>query len=384
MKRILFVALLLVASSTLFAQKGKVSTALTLKDEGKLDKAWAAIQETVDPANPKAEKSLNWSGTWEARGQIIDAIINSKDENYKKLVENPVEEAYKSYKKAIELDPKGGSPALKISLLNFNNTLTNKAIEAFTAEDFTKATDYFEKILDIESVPLMKTDMPVDTAIMYNTGLAAMNAKQYEKSIKYFTECAKYGYNGGSSYSQIISAYQQMGDTLKSVSIMKEAFDKYPDDQSILVQLINYYISTGKPEDAISYLDKAIAKEPDNPSFYLAKGVALDKLGRQEDAIGEYKKATEVKPDYADAYYNIGVIYFNRGVKQFDVANAVPTNDQARYEAEKVKSDEEFAKAVPYLEKAVQYNPTDTYIKEQLKNLYYRLKMMDKFEELNK
>ena len=78
MKRILFVVLLLIASTTLFAQKGKVSTALTLKDEGKLDKAWAAIQETVDPANPKAEKSLNWSGTWEARGQILDAIINSK------------------------------------------------------------------------------------------------------------------------------------------------------------------------------------------------------------------------------------------------------------------------------------------------------------------
>ena len=41
-------------------------------------------------------------------------------------------------------------------------------------------------------------------------------------------------------------------------------------------------------------------------------------------------------------------------------------------------------KAVPYLEKAVEYNPKDAYIKDQLKNLYYRLKMMDKFEKLNK
>ena len=34
------------------------------------------------------------------------------------------------------------------------------------------------------------------------------------------------------------------------------------------------------------------------------------------------------------------------------------------------------------LEKAVEYNPKDTYIKDQLKNLYYRLRMMDKFEKM--
>ena len=36
------------------------------------------------------------------------------------------------------------------------------------------------------------------------------------------------------------------------------------------------------------------------------------------------------------------------------------------------------------LKKPVEYNPKDTYIKDQLKNLYYRLKMMDKFEKMNK
>lgn len=384
MKRILFAALILFAGTSVFAQRGKVTTALTLKEGGKLDKAWEAIQEAVDPNNPKAEKSVNWPNAWEARGEIIEAIIKSKDENVKKLVENPIEEAYKSYQKAIELNAKGGTPALKIKVLGFMTTLINSASEAFEKEDFNKSTDYFEKVLAIEETPMFKTDTPIDTAIMYNAGLAALNAKQYDKAIKYFTDCAKYGYNGGSSYSQVISAYQMKGDTATSVNIMKEAFDKYPEDQSILVQLINYYITTGKPEDAINYLDRAIEKENNNPSFYVAKGVALDKLGRQDEAIAQYIKATEVKTDYADAYYNIGVIYFNRGVKQFDVANAVPTSDQARFEAEKAKSDAEFTKAVPYLEKAVEYNPNDTYIKEQLKNLYYRLKMMDKFEALNK
>ncbi len=387
MKKLFFAALILLAGNVVFAQKGKVQTALTYKEAGKLDKAWETIKETLDPANPKAEKTLNWSGAWQARGEIIEAIIITKDENFKKLVPNPVEEAFKSYMKAIDLDEKGGNPGLKIKLLTFSNTLINAAVEAYQANDYAKAADFFEKKLTLDQTPVFKAEAAIDTAIMYNTGLAAMNAKQYTKAIKYFTDCTKYGYNGGSSYAQIISAYQQLGtkqDTIKAVEIMKQAFEKYPNDQSINVQLINYYIMSGQPNEAIGYLDKAIEKEKDNSSFYLAKGVALDRLGRQEEAIEVYKKATEVKPENADAYYNIGVIYFNRGVKQFDVANLVPTNDQVRYEAEKKKSDDYFKEAVPYLENAVKYNPKDTYILEQLKNLYYRLKMMDKFDALNK
>jgi tetratricopeptide (TPR) repeat protein len=385
MKNFLLLLGLFTVNSLLFAQKGKVSSAISFKESGKLDKAWEAIQEAVNPANPKSEKSINWPESWEAKGEVLEAIYKSKDENYKKLVENPLEEAYKSFMKAIELDPKGGSPTLKIKLLSgFIPVLSNAAIEAFQAQKFEQSRDYFEKVLNIEATPMFKTDNMVDTAIMYNIGLASMNAKQYDQAIKYFKRTAQYGFNPGSSYSQIISAYQLKGDTLTSVSIMKEAFNKYPEDQSILVHLINYYLTTGKTEDAIVHLDKAIAKDKDNPSFYLAKGKALDKMGKQDDAIKEYEAAIRVKADYAEAYYNIGVIYFNRGVKQVDIANAVPTSEQAKFESEKKKSEVEFAKAVPYLEKAVEYNPNDIYIKDQLKNLYYRLQMKNKFEKLSK
>ena len=385
MKKILIAVILFAVSGYLFAQKSKVSSAVSSKENGKLDKAWETIQEAINPANPKSEKTICWPDTWEARGEILEAIYKFKDENYKKLVENPLEEAYKSFMKAIELDTKGGTPALKIKLLNsFIPTLSNAAIEAYQNQKYDQSGDYFEKVLNLEATTLFKSDNTVDTAIMYNAGLAFLNAKQYDKAINYFKMTVKHGYNPGQSYSQIISAYQLKGDTLTSVAIMMEASEKYPEDQSILVQLINYCIVTKKTKDALVYLDKAIAKEKDNPSFYVAKGNVLDTMGRKDEAIKEFKLAIKIKPDYGVAYYNIGVIYYNRGVKQFDIANAVPTNEQARFDVEKKKSDDEFVKAIPYLEKAVEYNPTDSYIRDQLKNLYYRLKMMDKFEKMNK
>ncbi len=383
MKHLLVTVVLLIAFVGVFAQRGRVTSAIGYKDEGKLDKAWEAISETVDPANKKAEKTVNWSGAWQARGEIIEAIIKSKDENFKKLVQNPVDEAYNSYMKAIELDEKSASNAiLKMKLLGFLGTLTNAAVGSYQAENYTKATDYFEKVLSLEGTSVFKNEIKADTAIIFNTGLAAMSGKQYDKAVKYFNQCINLNYQPGSCYAQIIRSYQMMGDTVQSVATMKEAATKFPNEQNIMVQLINYYITHNQSSEALSYLDKAIEKDPTNPSFYQARGVCLDKLSRQDEAIQSYKKAIEIKPDNSDSYYNLGVIYVNRGVKQFDVANAVPTNEQARYEAEKNKADDLFKQAIPYLENAVKYNPKEEDWKSQLKNLYYRLKMMDKYEAL--
>ena len=64
--------------------------------------------------------------------------------------------------KAIELDPKGGSPALKIKLLSsFIPTLSNAAIEAFQAQKYEASSDLFEKVLNIEAALFLKRTTPL-------------------------------------------------------------------------------------------------------------------------------------------------------------------------------------------------------------------------------
>ena len=98
--------ILLFTISVTFAQKGKVNTALALKDAGKLDRALTTIEETLDANNSKAESSINWPKTWEVRGEIYRAVFQSKDENFKKLSADPLTVAYDSYFKEVELDSK--------------------------------------------------------------------------------------------------------------------------------------------------------------------------------------------------------------------------------------------------------------------------------------
>lgn len=385
MKRTTILFVLLFAVTGVFAQKGKVTSASSFKETGKLDKAVSTIEEAIDSSNPKTESSVTWPRTWEVRGEIYQAVFQSKDENYKKLSNDPLTVAYDSYLKALALDDKDKfSKSIKIKLTLLIGDLTNQAVAAFNEEDYNKALKSFEQIIGIEETPVFKADDPtsVDTVIIFNAGLAAYNAQNYDKAIKYYREAAKYKYSGARTYQLISSSYMQKQDTVSALDVLKEGLKEYPGNGTILVEVINIYLNSNRVDDALRYLDIAIEQDPKNASYHFAKGTLYDKLQKPEEATASYLKAIEYKDDYFDAYYNLGAVYYNKGVKQIDVANAVPSNQPEKYEVEKEKADIEFKKAIPYMEKAHEVNPTDKFTMESLKTLYYRLKMLDKHAEI--
>jgi tetratricopeptide (TPR) repeat protein len=385
MKRTTILFVLLFAVTCAFAQKGKVTSALSYKEAGKLDKAVEAIEETIDATNPKTEGSVTWPRTWEVRGEIYQAVFQSKDENYKKLSADPLTVAYDSYMKALQLDDKDRfSKSVKIKLTLLIGDLTNQAVAGFNEEAYEKAMKSFEQIMAIEQTPVYKAEDPnaVDTVIIFNAGLAAYNAKQYDKAIDYYKQAAKYKYNGAKTYSLIANSYFQKKDTVGALQVLQDGLKEYSDNGILLVEVINVYLNANKIDAAMKYLDIAIAQDPKNASYFFAQGTLYDKLQKPEEAANSYLKAIEFKEDYFDAYYNLGALYYNKGVKQVDVANLVPSNQPDKYEEEKNKADIEFKKAIPYMEKAHEINPTDKFTLESLKTLYYRLKMLDKHAEI--
>jgi len=387
-KIILLFAIFSFLGVSAFAQKGKVISARSLKDSGKLEKALETINIAIDENNEKSKKSINWPTTWVVRGDIYRAIYASKNANDKKLAENPLQIAYDSYKKAMELDEKDKlKNSMKINLTMMTQDFTNQAVTAFNDKNYNKALTSFKSILEIDKLPLMQEkDKPasIDTTIIFNAGLAAYNAENYDEAIKYYGEATKYGYKENTPYELMAQCYLNQKDTLKTLEVLHDGFEKYPQSSSILTTMINIYLKTNKIDDAIKYLDIAIKQDPTNATFYFASGSLYDKTKQTDHAIKAYSKAIELNPKYFDAYYNLGAIYYNKGVAQVDIANAVPTNDPKKYEIEKEKADEQFRKSIPFMEKASEINPKDTYSLESLKTLYYRLKMMDKFDEVSK
>ncbi|WP_340115133.1 tetratricopeptide repeat protein [Maribellus mangrovi] len=382
MKKSIILLALIFAFGGAFAQKGKVSSAQNFKDTGKLDKALETIKETIDPANSKSEKTIPWPKTWEVRGEIYQAIFESEDPNFKSLAEDPLTVALESYKKALELDDKGRNEnSVKIKLTLLTNDLTNQAVEAFNQNDYETALRSFEQILEIQNIDIVKADNPdaIDTVIIFNTGLAAYNSGQYEKAIKYYGEAAEHGYNGESAYRMMYESYMNMKDTTKALETIKEGFEKYPDDNNILTSMIDLYLKTDRKEEAMKYLDMAIQQDPNNVTYHFAQGTLYESFGDEENAIKSYENAIKVDPTFFNAYYNLGALYYNKGVKQIDVAREVPANENEKYEAELAKADQWFEKALPYMEKCEELQPNDPMTLESLKNLYYRMKDMDKY-----
>lgn len=385
MKRTIILLTFIFAVSATFAQKGKVTSAQNLKGTGKLDKAYEAIESAVDPSNEKAEKSIPWPKTWEVRGEVYQAIFASKDENFNKLSDNPLTVAFDSYKKAIELDTKKkNAKSIKIKLTLLANDFTNQAVQAFQDNDYDKALVSFEQIIEIQNIDIVKADNPnaIDTVILFNAGLAAYNGKNYEKAIKYYTEVAEYGYNGAKTYSLIAESYKLNNDTLGALEALKTGFEKYPEDNGVLTSMIQIYLDMKKTDDAMKYLEMAISQDPDNTTYYFAQGRLYEDMGEETNAIATYEKSLEIDPSFFNGNYNLGALYYNKGVQQIEVANGVPANENAKYEAELKKADVWFEKSLPFMEKCDELQANDPMTMDSLKNLYYRLKKMDKYNAI--
>lgn len=384
-KTIFLLTLVIFIASSAFAQKKLVRNAESLKTEGKLQEALETINKAIDPNNEKVDKTISLPETWIARGDILHAISKSTEPNIKALVDDPLTMAIDAYKKAIELDTKNKKTnIIKIKLLEFTNDLTNNAIDAFNIENYKKALVSFEQILDIQDISIFKADDPdfVDTVVIFNAGLAAFNAGEFDKSIEFYKKSAEYGYNGARTYPLISSAYMAKKDTLGALDVLKEGFEKYPNDKSVLEGMIQIFIDLKKADEAMTYLQLAIDKDPEAARYRFAQGRLYEDLGDEAKAIATYLECLEIDPEFFNALYNLGAIYYNKGVEQFNVAGTIPANENEKYEAEMAKADEWFKKALPYMIKCQELKPDDYGTLESLKTLYYRLNQLDKYNEI--
>ncbi|MFO8235891.1 MAG: tetratricopeptide repeat protein [Bacteroidales bacterium] len=372
------VAMLVYLSSC--SEKAYVNRALTWAENGeKLDTAIKSIDKATE-----LEETKDWPKTYYAKGFVYQQIFESEDEEFKNIVEDPLVKAFENYKKAYDMDEedkyKGNIDAAMFAL---HNNFIKQGVESFEDRDFEAAFTNFKYALKVSDMPLFEEQ--IDTAVMYNAGVSAQQIGNWEEAAKYYSEAAKYDYEGETTYILLNNAYLQLGDTAKAVETLEEGYEKYPTNDEMIASLVNHYLkNTDEPEKSLKYLDKGIEEFPDNPEFYSAKAQVYDKIGEREKAIEFYEKALEIEPEHYLSLYNLGVVYYNQGVELETEANQ--TKDDEKYEELKSKAEEKFLEAIPLMEKAHEIENTELSILQTLRTLYYRVrnkdeKYLDKYEE---
>ena len=127
----------------------------------------------------------------------------------------------------------------------------------------------------------------------------------------------------------------------------------------------------------LRYIKEAKASDPNNYSLYFAAGIIYLNQNKNDEAIEELTKSIEIKGDLYDTQYGLGAAYINKASDMFVKANEIM--DVKKYTEAIDQANAVYAKALPYMEKALELKPDDVYAMRSLKELYYRLKMTDKY-----
>jgi len=297
-----------------------------------------------------------------------------------KIFETPLQESRMSFEKAISLDPEGKeTKTIKEGLSFLKLAYETESVFAYNDKNYTEAYNNFSQILEINKFPMFENLK--DTIVMYNTGRAAYEMKDYTKAVELFTEVKDLGLQEPFLYIFLKNSYLGMGDTIKGEALLDEGFKKYPSNESILIELINYYLVSQQSDKALNFLSIARQSDPTNVSYIFAEGTILDKMGEFEKAKSMYLNCLEIDPKFYNAAFNLGVLHYNKAVKMYD--EMVNISDNQEYEKAKLAGDEMFKAAIPYMEKAHEIDVNTREPLETLRTLYLRLQMTEKYEEVN-
>jgi tetratricopeptide (TPR) repeat protein len=298
------------------------------------------------------------------------------------IVKDPLVQAESAVKKAIELNTDGkATNAIAKTVANLKKANETEAVLEYGRGNMASSHEKFVKVLELNQFPGMDKNV-IDTTIIYNAGRTAVENGNNAEAAKYFQQLDNINYDEPFIYIYLEQSLLAIGDTNAAVAAINKGFQKYPENQAIMNELINYYINSGNANGALELLTIAKQKDPENVSYVFAEGAMYEKTGDIETAEKLYLQSIDMNPDFYDAAYNLGVLYYNQAVKLYEQASKNTNNAEAQ--AIQTQGDEKLKKAIPYMERASEIDPQDVYSLQNLRNIYYRLNMTDKYEEVRK
>ena len=388
---VILLIFLMISATVVHAQSRDIRRANRQLDRGNLASAIEHLEDAKQHEGYSEDPEF-----WITKSKLFLEIAITQEEEYKDLVDNPVIKADEAVFKARDLDVDNQFLLDIQQMLLFLSEITfNVGVEAYQEQDWLKASDYFLRSYEIG----LEFDSK-DTTTYYNAAFTAELGRDLERAQKLYLELKDMEYDQSFIYISLTNIALSQGDTLSATQYVQEGRERYPDDLDLIFSEADIHIFTGNIEKAREVLDVAIQKDPENPNLYFAFGANYDKMSSDttyteeermfafDEAVKAYEKAIELKPDYFDAVYNLGVLYFNRGIRIFEESEERlrETHDFAQYQKDEEKFKEAWLEAQPYLEASKEMldmeDPSMQVVVISLVELYARTDQLDKLEEI--
>jgi tetratricopeptide (TPR) repeat protein len=306
------------------------------------------------------------------------------------------------------------------TITSFKPIFLNYAISLVNQSQFKEAALALHSIYEIDKK---------DAEKLYYAANYAVSAKDYDLALQYYQELKTINYSGegttffakntatdkdepfeskevrdkfvglkthtnpreeknpskrGEIYKNIALILVEKGKIEEAKTAIQEARKVNPEDSSLILTEADLYY---KLNDMVTYkklISEALEKNPNDADLIFNLGVVSLKSNQTADAEKYFLKAIEINPKYTNAYLNLAELKLQPDEKIVKEMNGLGTSvkDNKRYEVLKAERVKVFKNAMPHLEKALELDPKNEVVIDNLLSVYNFLEMTDKYKAL--
>ncbi|NXA38818.1 TMTC1 protein, partial [Eudromia elegans] len=197
-------------------------------------------------------------------------------------------EAIYHYKTALKLYPRHASA------LNNLGTLTKDVVEA---------KDYYRRALQLN---------PQHNRALFNLGNLLKSQGKKEEAIILLRDSIKYGPEFADAYSSLASLLAEKERLEEAEEVYKAGIENCPESSDLHNNYGVFLVDTGAPERAVSHYRHAIRQSPNHHVAMVNLGRLYRSLGQNKEAETWYKRALKVSRK-AEILSPLGALYYNTG-----------------------------------------------------------------------
>jgi len=212
----------------------------------------------------------------------------------------------------------------------------------------------------------LPTELNVKTVALYNLAHSLRALGRMRESIRALEKVVAVSPGESRFQTSLGAAYLRVGELDSAKGALERAVELNPGDYVALSNLGVIAQMEGRLDDAVGIFRRVTELAPKNGEFYTYLALALIEKGRGEEAVRELEVAGRLAGDDVVVLANVGAGYLRVGM--FNEAEMYllrgvaldELNAHARALLGEVYFHKRvFAKAIPYLEEAVEMNPED-------------------------
>ena len=377
-RKLLIVIFIVIGGSiSVNAQTLMVEKAFDLLKKKELIKSWEAIQLAT-----KNEETAQDARAWYVRSYVSKEIFKEDPQKNVTYGTEALDAAQTSM--ALDQPEKYHKECKAIASFVYTNYY-NQTVTLLNSENYQDA------LVRLESLTKDRRAFNEFYAeASYLSGYAYLMLHQPDSTQHYFSQALTAGYRDPLIYETLASSYLDANEVGKARTMVDMGQILFADDRGLKIAELNTLMKEKHYERAAQAAEQYLSSYKKDTEVMLLYGTVqgrlFDKDSEHQETyfkkrIAIYEKILKIEPNNLLANYNLGITYYNKGVELI--------NNEDVFEKDIFEFDQLlnvcaglFQKALPYVLKANQLDPSNYNALKALEGIYYNLNEQEKYAQV--